>query len=223
MQTNVPPSDTARAVGRATFAAAVAGTVLAPLHALSRYATADGAEDLEGPLVRAWAEPATDLVAPLLTWSDPDTVYLSYGKLWLPVLVVVTICAVLVRRRRAPDGLERWAWPIALTGYALATAALLGQYWTPWLDESFVFLGVPGLLASLAGSTLLGVALLRRGFRPRATGWLLALWLPAVVAISTVMALGAALLPMVWAWALASRSLDAERTVPAPVDAGPRH
>ena len=84
--------------------------------------------------------------------------------------------------------------------------AVLGEYWTPWLDESFVLLGVPGLLISLVGSTLLGIALLRRGFRPRATGWLLALWLPAVVAISAVMAFGGALVPMVWAWALAGRA-----------------
>jgi hypothetical protein len=80
MNANTPPSRTARAVARGAFVAAVTGTVLAPLHALSRHATADGAEDLESPLVRAWAEPAADVLSPLLTWSDPDTVYLTYGK-----------------------------------------------------------------------------------------------------------------------------------------------
>lgn len=207
MHTDVPPSASTRAVARAALAAAGTGTVLAPLHALSRYATAGGAEDLESPLVRAWAEPAADLLSPLLTWSDAVTVYLTYGKIWLPVLLAVTVCAVLVRRRRMPVGLERWAWPIALAGYGLATAGVLGSYWTPWVDESFLLLGVPGLLVSLVGSTLLGLALLRRGFRPSATGWLLLLWLPATLALSNVLALGAALLPMAWAWALAGRAL----------------
>jgi hypothetical protein len=205
--TDLPTSGTVRAVARAAFVAAGTGTVLAPVHALSRYATADGVEDLESPLVRTWAEPAADLLSPLLTWSDADTVYVSYGKVWLPVLLAVTTCAVLVRRRREPVGVERWAWPVALTGYAVAGAGLLGTYWTPWLDESFLFLGVPGLLLSLVGSTLLGLALLYRRFRPSATAWLLTLWLPAALALSTVLSLGAGLLPMVWAWALAGRAL----------------
>lgn len=194
-----------RILGRTAFASACAGTVLGPLHALSRYATADGQGDLENPLVRTWAEPAARLVQPLLDWSDAHTVYVTYGKLWLFVLAAATAAAFLVRRHRTPTGLELWGWRIALPGYVLATVSVAGEYWTPWLDESFVVLAIPGMLISVAGSTVLGIALLRRRFRPRTTSWLLALWLPAVVLLSTVMSLGAAVLPMAWAWALAAR------------------
>jgi hypothetical protein len=199
---------TTSAIGLAAWAAAWTGTFLAPVHALSRYATADGREDLANPLVRAWADPAADLLRPLLAWSDPDTVYITYGKVWFPVFLAVTVCAFAVRRSRRPTGVERWGWRIALVGYVLATASTFGDYWTPgWMDQSFLFVGIPGVLISLIGSTVLGTALVRRGFRPRATGWLLSAWIPLFFGLSTVVAMGAAALPMIWAWGLAGRAL----------------
>jgi len=207
----VETTSASRIVGRAAFGAACAGTVLGPIHALSRYATVP--EDLESPLVRVWAEPATRALQPLLDWSDPDTVYLSYGKLWLFVIAAATAAAFAVRRQRTPSGLELWGWRIALPGYVLATVSSFGEYWTPWLDEAFMLLAIPAMLISVAGSTVLGIALLRRRFKPRATSWLLTAWFPAVVVLSTVISLGAAVLPMVWAWALAGH-----RAVSAPDD-----
>lgn len=199
-----------RHIGRAALAAAVVGTVLAPIHALSRYATEDGRSDLESSLVRAWAEPARDALHPLLDWSDADTVYLTWGKVWGLLFLAALLCAVTVRRRRTPEGAERWGWRIALTGYALTTVGVFGSYWTPLLDEFFLFT-VPGLLVSMGGSTLLGFTLLRRRFRPRATAVLLATWIPAMIALSSTVALGAASMPMIWAWGLAGRRLG--RTV----------
>jgi hypothetical protein len=192
--------------GRAAFAAACIGTVLAPVHALARFATADGAQDLDSAVTRAWAEPAARTLRPLLAWAEPDTVYLTYGKVWPPLLAAVTVFAFVVRRDRTPTGVERWGWWIALPGYVLATASVLGDYWTPWIDESFAFLGIPGMLVSLVGSAVLGAALLRRGFRPRVTGRLLVTWPITLVALSAVIALGAALLPLLWAWGLAGRA-----------------
>jgi hypothetical protein len=162
--------------------------------------------------------PAARALRPLLTWSDADTVYVAYGRIWLPLLLVATVCAVVVRRRRDPRGTERWAWWITLIGYAIATVSVVGDYFTPWMDRSFAFVGIPGILTSVLGSTVLGVALLRRGFRPRATAWLLALWLPLFFLLSALIAMGAALLPMLWAWGLAGRSLWAPASLPpAPV------
>lgn len=199
-------SAAAHAAGPVALVAACAGTILAPIHALSRFATADGASDLDSTVVRTWAVPASHLLRPLLDWSDPMTVYTTYGRVWLPVLLAATACAFVIRRRRDPVGLERWGWRLALPGYVLATASIVGDYWTPWMDTSFAYLGIPGMLISVAGSTVLGIALLRRRFRPRLTGWLLATWLPALIALSSLIALGAGLLPMLWAWALASRT-----------------
>lgn len=198
-----------RLIGKAALTAAVVGTVVAPIHALSRYATEDGKEDLELPGVRTWAEPARDALLPLLDWSDADTVYLTWGKVWVFVFLAATVCAFTVRRQRAPRAVERWAWRFALTGYVLLTAQLLGSYWTPYLDESFLFLGLPGMLLGLIGSTALGVALLRRGFRPRTTAVLLATWIPLMIGLSNLFALGAAALPMLWAWGVAGSALEA--------------
>ena len=85
------------------------GLVVGQVHALSRFATAAGKYDLELPLTAASAEPATDLLAPLLTWAGPDVVYVAYGKVWFPVFAAFTLCAYAVYRRRQPGGFEKEA------------------------------------------------------------------------------------------------------------------
>lgn len=201
MQTTI----TRRVAGRVAFLAACAATVLAPVHALARFATVDGAGDLDSPLVRWWAEPAARGLRPLLDWSSPFTVYVTYGKAWFPVLLTATVAAFVVRRARTPVGMETWGWRIALPGYVLATVSVVGDFWTPWMDQSSAFLGIPGILTSLVGSTVLGIAWLRSRLHPAATGWLLATWPVTLFCLATVVAQGAGLLPMVWAWALVTR------------------
>lgn len=215
------PRTLARATARAAWIGAWLGLALAPVHALSRFATEFGREDLAFEPTRMWADPAADLLRPLLDWADPNTVYLTYGKGWFLIFLAATACAFAVRSTRSPRGLERIAWPITLTGLVIATASTFGDYFTPWLDESFVFLGIPGTLISVTGSLLLGIALLRGGFRPRAAGWLLVLWIPLLVVLSLIASLGAAALPMLFAWAIAGRTItgsdptDDQRTAPA--------
>lgn len=202
-------------LGRAGFAAAVAGTVLAPIHALSRFATADGKEDLESGVVRSWAEPAADTFAPLLDWASVNTVYTAYGKLWTPIFVAAALCAFAVRRRRNAVGGEKWGWRLTLTGIVGLTVGVTGSYWTPLLDEFFA-VTMPFMLIAMIGATTLGISLLRRGFRPRATAVLLALWLPLFFVLSGVIAMGAGTLPLLWAfgiagWSLASSPVSADR------------
>ena len=59
---------------------------------LSRFATADGAEDRELPAAAAWAVPATKALSPLLGWGDADLTYLTYGKIWFPLFLAFTLC-----------------------------------------------------------------------------------------------------------------------------------
>jgi hypothetical protein len=85
---------------------------------------------------------------------------------------------------------------------------------------SVMFLvGVAAMLVIAASGTALGLLLLRRGFRPRTTAVLLVSFLPGIFLITTVTSLGSALLPLVWAWALAAhhvaRSANAGTTSPA--------
>jgi hypothetical protein len=211
---------TVRVVGRAAWIGAWVGVALAPIHALSRFATDEGREDLEST-ARMWAEPAAERLRPLLDWADPHTVYVTYGKGWLFLILAATICAYLVRRTRQPRGLERIAWPIALTGLTLETASVAGDYYTPWIDESFLFIGIPGMLISLIGSLLLGIALLRRRFRPHTTGWLLVLSFPLMMLLSELVAMGAASLPTLFAWGLAGRAMAAHtrQQTPTPANA----
>jgi hypothetical protein len=202
--------DRQRVIVRFTWVMAIVATVVGELHALARHATADGKADLDLPLTRAWAVPAARALRPLLDWSDPDTVYVTYGKIWLPVFAAFTACAFVVRAHRHPHGFEKWAWRVALAGYVIATLSVLGDYWTPWLDQSFVALTIPGLLLTLIGSTSLGIVLLRRGFRPRVSAWLLVLVIPLVFGIAQVTSLGNAILPVLWAWAIAGRRITRE-------------
>lgn len=202
-----------RQVGLFAWTMAWVALVAGQLHALARFGTSDGREDLELPLTRAWAEPAADALAPLLEWGDPDLVYLTYGKVWLPVFAAFTICAFVVRRRREPRGFERWAWRVALTGYVGATLAVLLSYWTQWsADYNVLFdigwmVTVPSLLLTFVGSTMLGAAFLLQRERPVLPAALLVLAVPLALAILQITALGNAVLPIAFAFGILGRGL----------------
>lgn len=217
------------AIGRFAWAMAWVGLVAGQLHALSRHATADGKEDLESGLVRAWSEPASDLLAPLLDWADPDLVYVTYGKLWLPVFVAFFLCALLTYRRRQPRGFERGVWRVMVICYGLAVVSVFGEYWTQWTGDpnallDLVFLAsIPVVLMTIIGSTVLGVTLLRNRFRPVAAAWLLAVTLPAVLVILSVTSMGSVVLPIAFAFGIIGRRMAREdqatetRTAASPV------
>ena len=208
-----------RRVGRLAWVMAWVGLVVGQLHALSRFATPDGMEDLEVPSVDAWARPASELLSPLLTWASPEVVYVTYGKVWFPVFVALTLCAYVVCRRRQPVGVERWVWRVALTGYVIACVATFLDYWTQWTGsyngdgiEAMIFsfawlVTLPGLLLTLLGSTALGIALLVKRFRPALPAVLLAATIPLAVAVLQVTSMGSAALPVMFAFAILGRRI----------------
>lgn len=222
---------TQRRVGRFAWTMAWVGLVVGQLHALARFATADGREDLELPITRAWAEPAAELLAPLLEWGDPDLVYVTYGKIWFPVFVGFTLAAFVVHRRRAAarrlGGFERWTWRVVLTAYVAACVGVFLDYWTQWTGEYNALFTVgwvvtfPAFVVTMVGSTVLGTTLAVRGFRPWFPALLLAGTFPlAFFVILQVTSMGSAALPIMFAFGLLGRRLAAGRTVPEPV-AGP--
>ncbi len=208
-----------REIGMFAWVMAWVGLVVGQLHALSRFATADGKEDLELALTAAWAEPAADALSPLLTWADPDIVYITYGKIWFPVFAAFTLCAYVVHRRREPAGFEKWAWRFAIAAYSLASVGVFLDYWTQWTGnyngdgiEATLFtiafmVTMPGLLLTLLASTVLGVTLLVKKFRPALPAVLLALMLPLVIGILQVTSLGSAALPVMFAFGLLGRRI----------------
>jgi hypothetical protein len=191
---------TARRLSVFTWGMAVFATVAGQLHALSRINSHPG--DLEEGLTHVWAVPAMDAVRPLLDWGDPTFVYWTYGKIWLPIFLTMTVAAWVVYRRRRPTDAERVAWRIQLGAYAVATISVAGDYYTVWTDVFFVIGMVPILVIGLVGIWL-GVLMIRHGFRPRVTPCALILFIPGFFVITEVTSMGSIILPTLWAWAYA--------------------
>jgi hypothetical protein len=224
--------ETQRRIGRFAWVMAWVGLVVGQLHALARFATEDGKEDLELSLTAIWAEPAADLLQPLLGWADPDIVYITYGKIWFPVFLAFTLCALVVYRRRRPVRIEKWLWRFAITAYALTTVSVFLDYWTQWTGdyngdgiEGKLFalawiVTVPSLLMFLLSSTALGVTLLVKRFRPTLPAVLLALHIPLAIGILQVTSMGSAALPVMFAFGILGHLIArAESTTPKQRDA----
>lgn len=152
--------------------AAIGAVIVSPLLALSYFATAEGADQLDEVVYRGGVEPARDAVGGLVTFDSPDTVYAVY-TLVLAFLFPAIILAAFATRDQRSDGtlVELWGWRITLTGYALFGAGLpvvamllllLGSDST-LVNVIFLSIMIPGLLVGLIGSTILGVAVLRSG------------------------------------------------------------
>lgn len=193
----------ARLISRFAWIMAVVGTVVGQVHALAR-AQSHPHDFEEAPLAAAWGEPAIRALRPLLDWSDPWTVYVTYGKIWTPVCVAFTAAAFLVYQRRRPQGAERRLWQVALAAYVVMTVSVFGDYFTPWMDQMFV-LGLGAFLVIGLGGIPLGIVLLRHRFRPHITPILLIVFIPFMFAITSVTSLGSAMLPLMWGWAAAAQ------------------
>lgn len=200
----ISPSLT-RGISRFAWVMAAVGTVVGQIHALAR-AQAHPGDFEESPLARAWGEPAIRALRPLLDWSDPWTVYVTYGRIWLPVCLAFTAAAYVVYRQRRPRGVERRLWQLVLIAYVMMTLSVAGDYFTPWMDQMFVF-GIGAMLIIGFGGIVLGIVLLRNGFRPRSTAILQMIFLPFLFAITEVTSLGSALLPLMWGWAIAAQAV----------------
>jgi hypothetical protein len=213
-----------RQIGRLAWVMAWAGVVIGQLHALSRFRTEDGRSDLDLPLTGWWARPATDALMPLLDWASADTVYYTYGKLWLPVFVAFTLCAFVVHRRRDPQGKERWAWRFALVGYVGACVSVAAEYWTQWgagsesLLEAVFLATLPFVVLTMVASTALGITLLVKGFLPRVPAVLLAVTFPGALVITEFTSMGNIVLPIAFAFGILGRRIarTAELTAPSP-------
>jgi hypothetical protein len=104
-------------------------------------------------------------------------------------------------------------------------SAPLLRYWTQWgatpnafFDAAFL-ITVPGLVLTLAGSTVLGIALLGRQMRPRTPAWLLVMTIPLALAILQMTSMGSAALPVMFAFGILGRHIARERArAPLPGD-----
>lgn len=200
-----------RQIGRIAWVMAWAGLIIGQLHALARFRTDEGRSDLDLAGTGWWARPAGDLLAPVLTWGEADTVYYTYGKLWLPVFLAFTAGAFLAHRQRAPRGKERWVWRVTLTAYVGACVCVALEYWTQWgagspaLLEAVFLVSLPFVVLTMLSSTVLGITLLVKRARPVTPSILLALAFPGALAITEVTSMGNIVLPIAFAFGILGR------------------
>lgn len=224
-------------IGRFAWVMAWVGLVVGQLHALARFRTPEGRSDvdpIEYPWVAAWAVPADDRLSPLLDWGSAGLVYVHYGKVWFPVFLAFTLCALAVYRRRQAHGFERWAWRAAVTSYSAATLGVFLSYWTQWtgdydgagleatLFSASTWIMFPSMLLMLLTTTILGVTLLAERTRPVFPAALLASVVPAGLVITQVTSLGSVAVPVMFAFGILGRRVaraEDTRTLPRPVAA----
>jgi hypothetical protein len=225
----------ARLAGSAAVAMAGASLLLAPLNALARMRTESGRSDFESGLAHWWAAPAMDFFEPILGFAPPDTVYVTYGKFYVFALLAVLACALAVRGRRPdrPGWSERWGWRITLASYVLMAAGMFVGYWiapvvvehaprvTDGIDAFYLVI-LLGMLGTVFGHVLLGIALIRGRFRPRLSAWALVTEPVTSIALVSISTQALGMWPMMLAWGVAGWSLwrsDARSPVRQPVAA----
>ena len=217
------PDLSATAVRRCGLAAvilAIASIPLAPLNALARMQTASGRSDLENELAAWWAEPAMRTLAPwLLDFARPDLVYLTYGKFYLLAVLAVLACAVAARNRRPAQvgWMERWGWRLTIASFGVMAVGHLIAYWLAFVEGGFAVI-LLGMLIGIFGNLLLGVALIRVGFRPLLAAWVILLDLPLSLALTEISTMALTMWPMMLAWGLIGWSLWRDEDVIGPAD-----
>jgi hypothetical protein len=202
-----------RRCGQAAVVLALASVVLAPLNALARMRTESGQSDLENGLAAWWAKPALDALGPVfLDFADPDTVYETYGKFYAIAILAVLACALAARSLRPARQTwpERWGWRLTITYLGLMAAAQFVTYWIQVSDGAYLAV-LLAMLIGVFGNILLGIGLLRGGFRPRFAAWVIVLDLPLSIGLVAVSTQALGMWPTMLAWGVIGWSL-AHRT-----------
>ncbi len=208
-----------RRCGLAAVVLAIASIPLAPLNALARMQTADGHNDLVNGLAAWWAAPAMHTLSPrLLDFADADTVYLTYGKFYLLAVLAVLACVVATRSRRPAQvgRVERWGWRLTITSLAGMSVGHATSYWLGIVDGGFL-VTLLAMFIGIFGNVLLGIGLLRAGFRPRLAAWVILLDLPLSVLLVAVSTQALGMWPVMFAWGRIGWSLwrdDAQVSAP---------
>jgi hypothetical protein len=211
-----PSRDEVRLTGLAAMVGGALGVLVSPLYSLAYFAgTDEGTSDAESALAQAWAEPARDLLEPLLTFASPDDVYMTYGKLFLFVWIGMLAGLVGLHARHAGRGsrLERWGFRASFLGLLLLIIGAFGAYWLGFVEASFVAFLVPGLLFFTFGSSIFGLGTWRAGVAPRTGAFLLILGgFPGTFLISEIGTLGGGLVLLYLAWAVLGHALRSDNS-----------
>src|SRR5215213_5658582 len=208
-----------RCGGLAALVGGVIGILYFPFHATAYFATQDGAASLDAPWVAAWAEPFARVFDPLLTFAPPGQVYITFGKFAILVVFGYLAGAVALHSLQGAHAgrLEKWGFRVLLLGSVLGTVGAFGEYYTPYLDFSFLAFSAPGILLLMFGSLLFGIGTLRAKMVPRLGAWLLTLGgFPGIVLMTVLLGhLSGGLLLLDFAWVVLGYALWTQRVAPA--------
>jgi hypothetical protein len=209
-----PSPDRVRLMGLAAMVGGALGVLVSPFYSLAYFASSDGAADEATAAQQAWAEPARDLLEPLLTFASADVVRVTYGKLWLLVWMGMLAGLVALHARHAGKGgrLERWGFRTSFAGLVLMVIGAFGFFLEFTLDFA-AFLLFPGLLLVVLGSPIFGLGTWRAGVAPRIGALLLVVGGPALLVISEAATLGGGLVLVYLAWAILGHALRSERHI----------
>jgi hypothetical protein len=208
-----PNRDQARLAGLAAMVSGVLGVLVSPFYSLAYFASSDGAGEAESAATQAWAEPARDLLEPLLTFASADVVRITYGKLWLFVWIGILAGLVGLHARHGAQGgrLERWGFRASFAGLLLMAIGAFG-FWLEFALDFAAFLLFPGLLLLALASPIFGLGTWRAGVAPRTGALLLVVGGPAVLVISEIATLGGGLVLLYVAWVVLGYALWSKRT-----------
>ena len=189
-----------RSISRTSVAGSAAVLVAAPLHAVA-YIRDEG-EDAAGAI--PWTDAAYRAAPALWDWASRHSVYLNYGRITSVPLALMLVGAVaLHRRQRRPERrFERWAFRAFAVAATLLVCGVLLEYYTPFLEEAFLILALPGLALTLITGLLFGIATARADAVPTWQGALLAVaflpGMPLLVALLGHIPIGMSLVAVAW-------------------------
>ncbi len=173
-----------RFIGRLAWVMSLVAIVFGQLRTLAWYR--DDRHLDRYPVVTYWIDLWDRAFHPLLAWASPETVYLTYGKIWAPTFLLLCGVALLGYRRHERSGLDLLTWRATLvtmasfvvTSFAEFYLQLLTRLPEPWTTV-LARANMWSLMLTLLASTLLGLRWLRGNHKPRIAGWLLALSVPS--------------------------------------------
>jgi hypothetical protein len=199
-----------RTLARVAVLASIPAIALEPLTASAYFRTKDGKSSGDPSWIAAWSEPLQRHLHGLFSWGSADTVYLTYGKGFALAFAGMLAAVVLMRRAAPTAGTGRFGWApkASLVAYSLALAGVFGEYWTPWTDQAFVGLSLPGILLLFTVSPFLGAWMLRNRIGSRVGAWMVALTMLGIIGTTALGGhLGFAVIYLSVAWMLNVRAL----------------
>lgn len=181
------PSDLIRWGGLAAMLGSLLGSAVAPV-ITSAYSLSESGRGQVPP----WEPGLSNLFSPLFEFASPESVYATYGKLYLVVFLgfLLGLRALQAQQRGHVGRLGEWGFRLSLIGVVLNLFGNIPDYWFgggTWFEALGFLVGtVLGFLLLVVGSTMLGIALLRTRTPTRLGAWLLALCLPGIALLTFI-------------------------------------